>query len=107
MLTGVFSNGQTVNLAKVLLAKFEAPEGLFKMGQSLFRESRASGQPTIGGPAQGGRGRISSKVLEQSTTDVAAEFINLMSAQHNFQANSRVIRVADDLMTEVLNLKRS
>jgi len=107
MLTGVFSNGQTVNIAKVVLAKFEAPEGLFKMGQSLFRESRASGQPTIGGPAQGGRGRIASKVLEQSTTDIANEFINLMSAQHNFQANSRVIRVADDLMGEVLNLKRS
>ena len=107
MLTGVFSNGQTVNLAKVVLAKFEAAEGLFKMGQSLFRESRASGQPTIGSPAQGGRGRISSKMLEQSTTDIANEFINLMSAQHNFQANSRVIRVADDLMGEVLNLKRS
>jgi len=77
------------------------------MGQNLFRESRMSGQPTVGAPAQGGRGKVSSKTLEQSTTDIATEFINLMNAQHNFQANSRVIRVADDLMTEVLNLKRS
>jgi flagellar hook protein FlgE len=106
LMTAVFSNGQSVNVAQVVLAKFEAPEGLFKMGQNLFRESRISGEPTIGSPAAGGRGRVSSKTLEQSTTDIAAEFINLMSAQHNFQANSRVIRVADDLMTEVLNLKR-
>jgi len=107
MLSGIFSNGQSVNIAQVVVAKFEAPEGLFRMGQNLFRESRMSGQPTVGAPAQGGRGKVSSKTLEQSTTDIATEFINLMNAQHNFQANSRVIRVADDLMTEVLNLKRS
>jgi flagellar hook protein FlgE len=107
MLSGIFSNGQSVNIAQVLLAKFEAPEGLFRMGQNLFKESRTSGQATIGAPAMGGRGKVSSKTLEQSTTDIATEFINLMNAQHNFQANSRVIRVADDLMTEVLNLKRS
>jgi len=106
-LTGVYSNGQTVNIAQVALAKFENPEGLFKMGQNLYRESRNSGQPTIGAPDLGGRGRLSSKSLESSTTDIANEFINLMQAQHNFQANSRVIRVADDLMQEVLNLKRS
>ncbi len=106
MLAAVFSNNQTIDIAQVVLAKFEAPEGLYKMGKNLFRESRTSGQPTIGAPAAGGRGRVSSKTLEQSTTDIAAEFINLMGAQHNFQANSRVIRVADDLMGEVLNLKR-
>jgi flagellar hook protein FlgE len=107
MLSGIFSNGQSVNIAQVSIAKFEAPEGLFRMGQNLFKESRMSGQATVGAPAQGGRGKVSSKTLEQSTTDIATEFINLMNAQHNFQANSRVIRVADDLMTEVLNLKRS
>ncbi len=106
-LTGVYSNGQTIALSQVALAKFENPEGLFKMGQNLYRESRNSGVPTVGAPELGGRGKVSSKSLESSTTDIANEFINLMSAQHNFQANSRVIRVADDLMQEVLNLKRS
>jgi flagellar hook protein FlgE len=106
-LTGVYSNGQTIALCQVALAKFENPEGLFKMGQNLYRESRNSGAPTVGAPELGGRGKVTSKSLESSTTDIANEFINLMSAQHNFQANSRVIRVADDLMQEVLNLKRS
>jgi len=106
-LNGVYSNGQTIALAQVAIGRFENPEGLFKMGQNLFRESRNSGSPTIGAPETGGRGKVSSKSLESSTTDIAGEFINLMSAQHNFQANSRVIRVADEFMQEVLNLKRS
>ena len=59
------------------------------------------------GPQSGGRGRISSKTIESSTTDIASEFINLMNAQRNFQANSRIISVADEMMQEVLNLKRN
>ncbi len=106
MLTAIYSNGQNVNLGQVVLGKFENPEGLFKMGQNRFRESRLSGQATIGAPQAGGRGRVSAKTIESSTTDIANEFINLMQAQRNFQANSRVISVADDMMGEVLNLKR-
>ncbi|RYZ70407.1 MAG: flagellar hook protein FlgE, partial [Proteobacteria bacterium] len=78
----------------------------FKNGKNLFRESRNSGQPTIGAPQTGGRGSILAKTLESSTTDIAGEFINLMTAQRNFQANSKVISTADDLMQEVLNLRR-
>jgi len=107
ILTGVYSNGQSLALGQVALAKFENPEGLYKVGQNLYRESRNSGSPTVGIPDLGGRGTISAKSLESSTTDIANEFINLMAAQHNFQANSRVIRVADDLMQEVLNIKRT
>ncbi|MCM2277232.1 MAG: flagellar hook protein FlgE [Oligoflexia bacterium] len=106
MLSAIYSNGQTVNLAQIALAKFENPEGLFKMGQNRYRESRLSGQPTIGAPQSGGRGRVSSKTIESSTTDVANEFINLMQAQRNFQANSKVISTADEMMQDVLNLKR-
>jgi flagellar hook protein FlgE len=106
-LTAVYTNGQNINLAQICLAKFENPEGLFKMGQNRFRESRLSGQPTIGQPGAGGRGTVSAKTIESSTTDIANEFINLMTAQRGFQANSRVISVADEMMNEVLNLKRS
>ena len=77
------------------------------MGQNRFRESRMSGQATIGAPQSGGRGRLSAKSLESSTTDIANEFINLMTSQRNFQANSKVISTADEMMQEVLNLKRS
>ncbi len=107
ILTAIYSNGQNINLAQMALAKFENPEGLFKMGQNRFRESRLSGQATIGGPATGGRGSISSKTIESSTTDIANEFINLMTAQRNFQANAKVISTADEMMSEVLNLKRN
>lgn len=106
-LTAVFTNGESVNLAQIALAKFENPEGLFKMGQNRFRESRLSGNPTIGGPSAGGRGRISSKTIEASTTDIASEFINLMQAQRNFQANSKVVSTSDEMLQEVLNLKRT
>ncbi len=105
-LAAIYSNGQNITLAQVALAKFENPEGLFKMGQNRYRESRLSGQPTIGAPQAGGRGSISSKTIESSTTDIANEFINLMSAQRNFQANSKVISVSDEMMGEVINLGR-
>ncbi len=107
MLTAIYSNGQNVNLAQIALAKFENPEGLFKVGQNRFRESRLSGQATIGAPQAGGRGSVSSKTIESSTTDIANEFINLMTAQRNFQANAKVISTADEMMHEVLNVKRT
>jgi flagellar hook protein FlgE len=107
MLAAIYSNGQNVNISQLALGRFENPEGLFKVGQNRYRESRLSGQATVGAPQSGGRGRVSSKTLESSTTDIASEFINLMSAQRNFQANSKVISTADEMMQEVLNLKRN
>jgi len=107
ILAASYSNGQNINIAQISIAKFENPEGLFKMGKNLFRESRNSGQPTVGAPNAGGRGSIMAKTLESSTTDIASEFINLMTAQRNFQANAKVINVADDMMKEVLNIARN
>lgn len=106
VLAAMYTNGQSLNLAQVALAKFENPEGLFKMGQNRFRESRLSGQPTIGAPLAGGRGSVAAKTIEASTTDIANEFINLMTAQRAFQANSRIISTSDEMMQEVLNIKQ-
>ncbi|MEK7689901.1 MAG: flagellar hook protein FlgE [Bdellovibrionota bacterium] len=105
-LAAIYSNGQTINLAQIALAKFENPEGLMKVGQNRFKESRLSGSATVGGPKSGGRGSVSSKTLESSTTDIASEFINMMMAQRNFQANSKVVNVADEMMQEVMNWKK-
>lgn len=105
VLAAVYTNGVNINVAQVALAKFENSEGLFKMGQNRFRESRLSGQPTIGAPGAGGRGTVSSKTLESSTTDIANEFINLMTAQRTFQANSKVISSADEMLQDVLQIK--
>lgn len=106
-LSTIYSNGQNVNLAQVAICKFENPEGLFKMGGNRFRDSRNSGQGTVGAPGSGGRGTLVSKAVESSTTDIASEFINLMGAQRNFQANSKIISTADEMMQEVLQLKRT
>ena len=106
-LMAYYTNGETQKIAQVALAKFESPEDLLKVGGNKFKETRGSGQPTIGAPNAGGRGQISSKTLEASTTDIANEFINLMTAQRNFQANSKVIGVGDELLGEVINLKRN
>ena len=106
-LTAIYTNGENINIAQIALARFENPEGLFKTGQNRFRESRLSGQSTMGAPSAGGRGKISSKTIEASTTDIANEFINLMQAQRNFQANSKVISTSDEMLQEVLNLKRT
>jgi len=106
-LVAVYTNGETVAVGQIALAKFESPEELMKVGGNKFKETRNSGQPTIGSPLSGGRGQVSSKTLEASTTDIANEFINLMTAQRNFQANSKVISTGDELLGEVINLKRS
>ena len=106
-LTALYSNGENIQIAQIALAKFESPEDLLKVGGNKFKETRSAGQPTIGAALSGGRGGISSKALEASTTDIANEFINLMTAQRNFQANSKVIGVGDELLGEVINLKRT
>jgi flagellar hook protein FlgE len=106
-LMAYYTNGENVKVAQVALAKFESPEDLLKVGGNKFKETRNSGQATVGAPNAGGRGQISSKALEASTTDIANEFINLMTAQRNFQANSKVIGVGDELLGEVINLKRN
>jgi len=106
VLSAVFTNGETVNVAQVAVAKFENNEALFKSGQNRYRESKNSGQPFIGKPGEGGRGRIIPKSVESSTTDIANEFINLMTTQRNFQANARAISTADEMMQEIINIKR-
>jgi flagellar hook protein FlgE len=106
-LVAIYTNGETVSVGQIAIAKFESPEDLLKTGGNKFKETRNSGQPTIGSPLSGGRGQVSSKTLEASTTDIASEFINLMTAQRNFQANSKVISTGDELLGEVINLKRT
>ncbi len=106
ILTASYTNGVTKNLAQVAVAKFENNEGLFKAGNNLFKESRNSGAPNIGAPNAAGRGKVFAKSIEASTTDIASEFVNLIQMQRAFQANSRTLSTSDELMQEVLNIKR-
>ncbi len=106
VITGSFSNGRTQALGQVALAFFGNPEGLEKAGDSAFRVSAASGQPAIGVPGTGGRGSIAAGRLEMSNVDLAQEFTNLVMIQRGFQANSRVVTASDEILQDLVNLKR-
>ncbi|MBI5747380.1 MAG: flagellar hook protein FlgE [Nitrospirae bacterium] len=106
MITGLFTNGQTRVLGQVVLATFSSPDGLTQMGSNLYAESFESGQPIVGAPNTAGRGSIQANSLELSNVDLGSEFINLITAQRGFQANSRIITTTDDILGELVNLKR-
>ncbi len=106
VLTAAYDNGSVRDVAQVAVAKFENNEGLFKMGKNLFKETRKSGQAAVGKPGKDGRGDVMAKSIELSNVDIADEFINLMNAQRNFQANTKTITTADQMLQEVLNIKR-
>lgn len=104
--TALYSNGETQDIAQIALAKFENPEALFKVGNNRLKEARDSGAPAIGAPQHAGRGKIFAKSLERSTVDLALEFVNLIQNQRGFQANAKTITTTDELLNEVINLKR-
>lgn len=106
VLSAAYSNGETKDLAQVVLAKFENPEALFKQGNNRLKESRDSGVAAVGQPNRAGRGKIFAKSLERSTVDLAGEFVNLIQGQRNFQANAKTITTTDQLLEEVIQLKR-
>jgi len=105
-ITGTFSNGQERLLGVIALARFQAPAELNAIGGNLFAETMKAGEPAIGIPDTGGRGRIFSGSLEQSNVDLTNEFTSLIIAQRGFQAASRTISTADEMLIEVVNLKR-
>ncbi|KYG68488.1 flagellar hook protein [Bdellovibrio bacteriovorus] len=106
ILTAVYSNGQASDLAQIALAKFENPEALFKVGNNRLKESRDSGAASLGGPGSAGRGKLFAKSLERSTVDLATEFVNMIQNQRGFQANAKTITTTDELLNEVIQLKR-
>ncbi len=103
---GIFSNGQTRVLGKIALARFNNASGLEKLGRNLYAPSQESGAPLIAAPETSGLGRVLSNALELSNVDLAEEFVKMISAQRGFQANSRIILTTDELMQELVNLKR-
>ncbi len=87
------------------LATFENPAGLVKAGDGHLRQGIASGPPVVAAPGQAG-GTLVAGALEMSNVDLGQEFTNMMIAQRGFQANSKVITTADELLGELVNLKR-
>jgi len=106
VINGVFSNGLNLPIARVALAVFNNPSGLERAGNNLFRESANSGVANIGTAQTGGRGSISSGYLEMSNADIGSEFTNLIVTQRGFQANTRIVSTVDEMMQDVLQMKR-
>lgn len=106
VISGIFTNGQIKPVAQIALSKFTAPTNLTKFGRNLYSESFDSGQAIVGAPNKAGFGRVLSNSLELSNVDLAREFVNMISAQRGFQANSRVISTTDNLLQELVNLVR-
>lgn len=106
VILGVFSNGQTRNLAQVAMANFNNPGGLISQGGNLYTVSNNSGNPQIGTAGTGGRGTIAPGSLEMSNVDLSEEFVDMITTQRGFQANSRIITTSDEMLQELVNLKR-
>jgi flagellar hook protein FlgE len=106
VITGQYSNGQVLPLYRVALAKFQNNDGLFKVGGNLWRETRLSGDPITGTPGSNGTGNISANSLEQSNVDIANEFVKMITTQRGFQANSKIITVTDQMLADLINIKR-
>jgi flagellar hook protein FlgE len=103
---GIFTNGVSRVLAQIILADFNNQAGLLKAGQSLYQVSANSGDPIEGVAGETISGTISSGALEASSVDIASEFTSMITAQRGFQANARIITTSDNMLDELVNLKR-
>ncbi len=106
IVSGTYTNGMIRTLGQVAMASFINPEGLLKLGANLFAVSSNSGDPRIGAPGDDGRGLIQARALEMSNVDLANEFTQMITTSRAFQANSRVISTSDEVLQELVNLKR-
>ena len=105
-LIGIYSNGKKQALAQLAIATFNNPDGLEKVGDTSYRTSVNSGVALIGAATVGGRGSIQGGTLEMSNVDLASEFTNLIVAQRGFAANSRTMTAADEMLQELMSIKR-
>jgi flagellar hook protein FlgE len=103
---GSFSNGIKKNLASIKIATFQNAAGLEHVGSGYFIASANSGQAVASLAQTGGAGSIKSGTLEKSNAEVSTEFVNLIQAQNGFQASARTIKVANDILGELINLIR-
>lgn len=105
-ITGVFSNGNNRALAQVAMANFANPGGLEKAGETNFVYSNNSGLPDVSAAGTIGKGKIVAGALEMSNVDLSEQFVDMIVTQRGFQANSKTIQTADQLLQELLTLKR-
>jgi flagellar hook protein FlgE len=106
IIEGRYDNGQIIALYQIDLANFNNPWGLSREGGNLFAETLDSGEALINLPGTSGLGKISPNSLEQSNVDLASEFVKMIIAQRGFQANSKVITTTDEMLADLMMIKR-
>ena len=104
--TGLYSNGIMTPFAQIALADFASYSGLAKMGGNLYAASVNSGQATTGVPGSSSLGSVSPNSLEMSNVDLSTEFVQMITTQRAFQASSKVITTSDEILAELINIKR-
>lgn len=102
---GRYSNGQTRDLAQVVLGNFNNPNGLVSLGNNQWGETADSGQPLIGVPGSGSLGVIQSAAVEESNVDLTQELVNMITYQRAYQANAQTIKTQDSILQTLVNLR--
>ncbi len=102
---GRYSNGETRPQGQVVLANFASPNGLQPLGQNLYAETSASGQPLVGAPQTGNLGTLQSGAVEDSNVDLTAELVDMITAQRVYQANAQTIKTQDAILQTLVNLR--
>ncbi len=105
-LTGSFDNGKTRTLGQIAVADFASPSNLQSIGKNRYAESPSSGPVLVGSAGRQGMGLIRPNTLELSNVDLATEFVKMITAQRGFQANSKIVSTTDEVLMELVNLKR-
>ena len=104
--SGQYTNGMSLVAGQVVLATFNSEAGLDPASGSVFTATFASGDPVLGTGSSSSFGAVRSRSLEQSTTDMASELVNLMVQQRNYQANSQGLQAANTVLTTAINMSR-
>ena len=102
---GVYSNGRTRDMGRIVLSSFQNPNGLQNMGGNLWRETADSGQPITGVPGEGNFGVIQSATVEDSNVDLTAELVDMIVQQRAYQANAQTIKTQDQILQTLVNLR--
>jgi flagellar hook protein FlgE len=105
-ITGVYTNGSNRTIGQIALGSFTNPGGLEKAGENTYQVSNNSGAANIGASGTAGKGKVIAGTLEMSNVDLAEQFTDMIVTERGFQANSRTITTSDQMLQELLQLKR-
>lgn len=103
---GLYTNGRSIPVGQLMVAKFRATDALGRAGNNLWVETSDSGAPAIAPPGAGGRGQVTAGSFEGSNVDIGEEMVSMIQHQRAFSANSKVIATADEMLSQLMQLKR-